>query len=357
MYRHGPPAPAEPPSVVVCPDKFRGSLTAPEAAAALAGPFRTAGAHVVEVPLADGGEGFLEILTGHAAASGPVQAVVTTVEGPTGSSVEVRWALTHDGTAIVESARACGHPALDGEAVDPVAASTRGLGEVLAAARDAGAQRAVVGIGGTVTTDGGLGALDALGWDARGLELVVAVDTRVRFLDAARVYAPQKGASPAEVDVLDRRLRRHAVAVLHRTGLDLSVVDGSGAGGGLAGALHALGGVLRPGVEVVAEACRLAGHLRAADLVVTGEGRLDATSFTGKAVGWVLGRSTDARRAVVVGDADPDALSLLDPEVRVAVLRRLARDDGDSVARAAELAGAVASDLAADSATPSPVPS
>lgn len=291
---------------VACPDKFRGTLTAGEAAAAIASGLRRAGYEDVrEIPMADGGEGSLDAL--HEARGGSRR--VTTVTGPLGDPVEAEWLVLPDGTAIIEMARASGR-ALATRRSDPLGATTRGTGELLAAARAGGARRAVVCVGGSATTDGGLGAVEALGWNLRGLEVTVAYDVSTAFTDAARLFGPQKGASPAQVDLLTRRLESLVETYRRHDGVDVTALEGAGAAGGLAGGLAALGARLEPGFEVIARVTGLDHALEEADLVVTGEGRLDATSFLGKVVGGVLEWSVEEgvlHRAVIAGQVTDDA--------------------------------------------------
>lgn len=291
---------------VACPDKFRSTLSAGEAARAIGSGLRRAGYEDVrEIPMADGGEGSLETL--HEARGGSRR--VTTVTGPLGDPVDAEWLVLPDGTAVIEMARASGR-ALATRRSDPLGATTRGTGELIAAARAGGVRRVVVCVGGSATTDGGLGAIEALGWSLRGLEVTVACDVSTTFVDAARVFAPQKGATPAQVDLLTRRLASLAGTLRERTGVDVTDLEGAGAAGGLAGGLAALGARLEPGFEVVARVTGLDRALEEADLVVTGEGRLDATSFLGKVAGGVLAWSVEEgvpHRAVIAGQVTDEA--------------------------------------------------
>jgi len=268
--------------VVAAPDKFRGTATATEVAAAVARAAGRAGWDCDEAPLADGGEGTLDAL------GGPNRS--TTVTGPLGDPVTAPWRLA-GGAAVIEMAQASGLEVLGGaEANDPIAASSYGTGELIGAALDAGARRVLVGMGGSATTDGGLGALRALYPLARvrGIEVIVACDVRTRFVDAAAHFAPQKGATPAQVELLRRRLERLAQVYRDDYGVDVTELDGAGAAGGLAGGLAAAGGVLVEGFQLVADEVELDGRLVGADLVVTGEGFLDEASFEGKVVGGVV---------------------------------------------------------------------
>ncbi len=268
--------------VVAAPDKFRGTATAAEVAGAVGRAAAATGWACDEVPVADGGEGTLEALGGANRTS--------LVTGPLGDPVEAPWRL-HRSSAVVEMAAASGLDLVGGpEGNDPIAAATSGTGELIAAAVDAGARRVIVGVGGSATTDGGLGALRALypPQRLRGVELVVACDVRTTFVDAAEVFAPQKGATPAQVELLRRRLERLAQVYREDYGVDVTRMVGSGAAGGLAGGLAALGADLVAGFDLVADEVELYGHIEDADLVVTGEGFLDEQSFDGKVVGGVV---------------------------------------------------------------------
>jgi glycerate kinase len=285
--------------LLAAPDKFRGTLTAREAAVAIAAGAERSGWSAVQLPLADGGEGTLDVLGG-----GNRRTAVT---GPLGEPVEAEWRLEDDGTALIEAALACGLTLAGGrEGNDPLRATSRGVGELVAAAVAQGAERIVVAVGGVASTDGGVGAVEAL--SARlPVPLEVACDVDARFLEAADVFAPQKGATPEQVRLLRERLAR----------LDVPDLPGAGAAGGLAGGFAAIGASLVPGFELVAGRLGFAERLEKSDLVVTGEGLVDATSFTGKVVGRVL---EDAQAAgvevlVVAGDVAGsriDAVSLVE---------------------------------------------
>jgi glycerate kinase len=289
--------------VVAAPDKFRGTATAAEVAAAVARAAKAAGWECAEIPLADGGEGTLEAL------GGPNRRTVVT--GPLGDPVEAEWRLAGR-TAVIEMARASGLDLVGGpEGNDPIAASTYGTGELIMAALDAGARRILVGVGGSATTDGGLGALRALYPlpRLRGVELLVACDVRTGFVEAAEVFAPQKGASTAQVELLRRRLERLAQVYREDHGIDVAAMHGAGAAGGLAGGLAAAGASLVEGFDLVADELDLDAALDGADLVVTGEGFLDEQSFDGKVVGGVLDRAMEAGVPVlaVAGEVFDDA--------------------------------------------------
>jgi glycerate kinase len=285
--------------LLAAPDKFRATLSAREAAQAIALGAERAGWTAVELPLADGGEGTLDVLGGGNRR--------TRVSGPLGDPVEAAWRLEEDGTALIEAAQACGLTLAGGrEGNDPLRATSRGVGELIAAAVAEGAERVVVAVGGVASTDGGVGATEAVPHPLL-VPLDVACDVDARFLAAADVFAPQKGATPDQVQVLRERLAELVVPDL----------PGAGAAGGLAGGLAAIGARLVPGFDLVAERVGLQERLAATDLVVTGEGLVDATSSTGKVVGRVLERARAARidALVVAGDVAPespiDALSLV----------------------------------------------
>jgi glycerate kinase len=267
--------------VVAAPDKFKGTASAREIAAAVCRAAGAAGHSCDPVPVADGGEGFLDAL------GGPNR--TTTVTGPLGDPVEAEWRLDR-GQAVIEMARASGLALVGGaEGNDALAASTYGTGELISAALEAGARRVLVGVGGSATTDGGLGALRAIHpvERLRGVELVVACDVSTTFVDAAEVFAPQKGASPAQVALLRRRLERLAETYRRDYGVDVTAIPGSGAAGGLAGGLAAVGATLVSGFDLVAEEVRLDERMAGAGLAVTGEGFVDEESFHGKVVGGV----------------------------------------------------------------------
>jgi glycerate 2-kinase len=280
-------------------------LSAAEAAAAMAAGLRRAGFDEVrELPLADGGEGTLDVLV--AVRGGSRRTAHVT--GPLGDRVEAEWAMLADGTAIIEMAQASGL-ALVGARNDALRATTRGTGELIATAARAGAKRLLVCVGGSATTDGGLGAVDALGW-ALPVDTTVACDVSGVFLDAARVYGPQKHATEAQIALLGRRLERLAEEYRARTRVDVTQLEGGGAAGGLAGGLAAIGARLEPGFDVVAAAVDLEDAFDDATLVVTGEGRLDRTSLEGKVVGGVLDWAADLgveHCAVIAGQVNDDA--------------------------------------------------
>lgn len=267
--------------VVAAPDKFRGTATAAEVAAAIGRAAATAGWDCDEVPVADGGEGTLEVLGGANRTA--------TVTGPLGDPVEARWRIAGR-TAVVEMAQASGLSVIGGpDGNDPIAADTVGTGELIQLAVESGARRVIVGLGGSATVDGGLGALRAMHPHQRyrAVDLRVACDVRTPFLDAAEVFGAQKGASAAQIRLLTNRLRRLADVYEQDHGVDVRELVGSGAAGGLAGGLAAIGAQLQDGFALVAEEIELDERFEGADLVITGEGFLDGESFDGKVVGGV----------------------------------------------------------------------
>ena len=273
---------------------------------------------VIQLPLGDGGEGTLDTML--AARGGSRR--TTRVTGPLGDPVDARWGVLPDGVAIIEMAQASGL-ALVARRNDPLRASTRGTGELIAAARAQGITRAIVAVGGSATTDGGLAAVEALGWSLQGMRVTVACDVETPFLDAARVYGPQKGASNAQMALLTRRLDTLADQYRTRTGVDVTKLTGAGAAGGLAGGLAAIGAQLAPGFEVVADAVGLETAFDGADLVVTGEGKLDASSLAGKVVGGVLKWAEELgvpHVAVIAGQATQDGRAALADRAGVQVL-------------------------------------
>ena len=295
------------PTLLAAPDKFRGSASAPEVAAAIAAAAAQVGWSCVQLPLADGGEGTLDAFGGANR--------TTTVTGPLGRPVDAPWRMGDDGVAVVESAHASGLVLAGGaEGNDPMGATSRGTGELVAAAITEGARRVIVSLGGSATTDGGFDTVEVLeafapfdGRDGRP-DVLVACDVRTTFRDAAVVFGPQKGATPEQIVELTGRLDRLAALYRKRYGIDLATVDGSGAAGGLGGALAALGGRLVPGFALIAEHTGLADAVRTADAVVTGEGKMDAESFNGKVVGGVLelARQHGVPALVVAGVVDDE---------------------------------------------------
>ncbi|WP_062517333.1 glycerate kinase family protein [Demequina gelatinilytica] len=287
--------------VVVAPDSFKGTCPAARVAAAIARGWRAErpGDEVVEIPQADGGEGTIAAIRG--ARSGAVMRSCGPVTGPAGAPVPGRWLDLGDGTALCELAAVSGMGLMP--RLDPRGATSRGLGEVMAHALDAGATRLVVALGGSASTDGGLPVLESLGdRTPPSGGATVLCDVRAPLLGptgAAAVFAPQKGASPSDVAFLEGRLE----AVAARLGVDPRT-PGAGAAGGAGYALHAWGARLVEGAPEVARLTGLDEGAAAADLVITGEGRFDAQSRLGKVAGHAL--AAFPRVAVVAGELAVD---------------------------------------------------
>lgn len=295
--------------VLVAPDCFGDSLTAVEAATAIARGWGSArpSDQLVSAPQSDGGPGFVDVLASRLGGLRTAE-----VSGPLSDDVTAQWVFDEaSGTAYVECAQACGLALLGGPpTVDTaLAAHSRGVGQLVDAAITAGATRIVVGLGGSGCTDGGRGLVDALGGlsTARdrlaGVELIAATDVEHPLLGpmgAAAVFGPQKGADPDTVAVLERRLADWATDLNAVAGRDVAVEAGAGAAGGLGAALLALGARRASGAAVIADFTGLADDVAAADLVITGEGRFDDQSLHGKVVSALTGMADPARTEVLV---------------------------------------------------------
>ena len=309
--------------ILAAVDKFRGTASAAQVATAIGHACWQLGHDCIERPLADGGEGTLEALGGANR--------TTLVTGPLGEPVQAQWRL-HRGTAIIEMACASGLLLAGGkEKNDPVAATTTGTGELIDAALDLGASRIIVCLGGSATTDGGLGAVKAIQTPARlkGVEFVVACDVTTPFADAAKVFGAQKGASPAQVQFLTTRLERLVQVYKETYDVDISALAGAGAAGGLAGGLAALGAKLVPGFDLVAEEVELDELLADVDLIITGEGFMDSESFAGKVVG-SMSELADERKipiAAICGDIHPDVQSRINS---ISLVETFGRDEAMS---------------------------
>ena len=281
--------------VLIAPDCFGGSLTAVEAARAIAAGWRRGRPQdsLVLVPLSDGGPGFVEVLTARHPAW---QLRRSRVRGPLSEDVEASWVFDPlSATAYIESAQACGLALLGGAptAQTALAAQSAGVGQLIGEALRSDARTVVVGLGGSACTDGGRGMVEALGGlaDARRklsvVDLVAATDVEHPLLGpsgAARVFGPQKGADPPTVEILEERLSEWA-DVLEAGGHSVIGLPGAGAAGGLGAALLALGGRRQSGAAVIAAHTGIAEEINRADLLITGEGRLDDQSLRGKVVG------------------------------------------------------------------------
>ncbi len=303
-----------PTEVLVAPDSFKGTFTAAEVAAAIGRGLGDRGLQVALCPLADGGEGTLAAL---AVALG-LELVPARVSDPLGRVVQAQFGLA-GGLAVVEMAAASGLGLVDEAERDPLAASSYGTGELIAAAVRAGASTVYVTVGGSATTDGGAGAIAALehaGLSDGGARLVVLCDVRTPFEAAARVFAPQKGADPGQVRALGARLSRFAA----RLPRDPRGIPFTGAAGGLSGGLWArFGAELVPGGAFVLDAVGFDSRMRAARAVVTGEGRIDRQSLHGKLVSEVATRARQAgvpcHAIVAVRELDAFDQRILDLQV------------------------------------------
>jgi glycerate kinase len=328
--------------IAIAPNAFKGSLTAPEAAACIERGLRKGmrGLSVVQLPMADGGDGTLLAIV--AATSG--QCVPCRVADPLGRNIRSMLGLTGDGrTAVIEMALASGLALLKPQERNPLRTTSRGTGELIRAALGRGVQEIVIGIGGSATNDGGMGLARALGvrfFDARNRELpdcggaldrlarvdVSGLDARLKHTaisvacdvdnplcgprGAARVYGPQKGATPAMVKQLDAGLKRLATVLQNDLGVNVANLPGAGAAGGVGGGLVALlRGRLRPGMDVVTQAIGLERKLAGCDLVITGEGRLDGQTIHGKAPAGVarIAKKLGIPVIAICGCLGPDA--------------------------------------------------
>jgi glycerate kinase len=284
---------------LVAPDSFKGTFGAGAVAEAIAGGIEAGGAGAERCPVADGGEGTMEVLLG--ALGGERRRAA--VHNPLRRPIEASFGLLGDGaTAIVETAQASGLPLVTEEERDAERADTFGTGELIAAAVGAGASRILLAVGGSASTDGGAGAIEALrGTGLLGkVEIEVLCDVTVAYEDAARLFAPQKGADVAAVARLTARLEALATELPR----DPRGVTMTGCGGGLSGGLWAHGAQLRPGAAFVFDAIDFDGSLSRADAVISGEGRFDSQSLEGKAVGEIAKRCAAAGKPLhlVVGE-------------------------------------------------------
>ncbi|MEP7225693.1 MAG: glycerate kinase, partial [Actinomycetota bacterium] len=276
--------------VLLCPASLKGVLSAREAAAALARGVEEAGGDAVALPVADGGEGTAEAL--ETALGGEWRHA--RVSDPLGRPVEASWLLLADGRAIVEAAAAIGLPLLTPAERDPLRASSRGFGELILAALESSPASLVLALGGVATVDGGAGLREVVG--ELPVPSVALYDVQTRLDDAARLFGPQKGASADDVEILASRLATMEELRLY------AELPGAGAAGGLGAALAALGAELVPGAPTVLDLLGFDGRLAGCDLVVTGEGQVDETTFEGKAPGEIASRcAARGVRCVVFG--------------------------------------------------------
>jgi len=357
--------------VIVAPQEFKGTLSARQAADAMAEGARRAlpDADIEAVPLADGGPGTVEAVV--AAAGGRI--LTTTVQDPLGRPVEAPWGLLDAGTAVIEMAAAAGLTLLRPEERDPRVASTYGVGQLVTAALDRGCRRLIIGTGGSATNDGGAGLAQALGahlLDAAGRDLPPggAALARLHRIDASGldprlhgasvvaaadvtnplcgpagasvVYGPQKGASPEVAAELDAALRRYAEVIQRDLGINVLEAPGAGSAGGLAAGLIAvLRAEVRPGIEVVAGVVRFRERLAGADLVLTGEGRLDGQTAYGKTVAGVarMAAALGVPVLVVPGALGPGWEAILPLVAGVEPIAGAAATADDAMARPAAL--------------------
>lgn len=339
--------------VLLAPDSFKESLGAMEVCRALERGLQAAAApiNVKKLPLADGGDGTVPALL-HSV-GGETETVKVT--GPLGEKVQAEYGVLSDGTAVMEMASASGLWLVPPDKRNPMHTTTYGSGELLAAIARRGHSRVIMGVGGSATVDGGVGALQALGavfYDADGNPLphVPGIVTRVAALDvsnvvqevreldlvvacdvenplagpngAAPVFGPQKGAEAQQVELLSSALERLGELLEKHCGCPVLELAGAGAAGGLSAALHAVvGAELAPGIEVVLEAVNFDDELRHVDLVITGEGKFDSQTGSGKVAAGVARHSRQAGKpaVVVAGVVDPQAASELLPGIRAVV--------------------------------------
>lgn len=360
--------------ILVAPQEFKGSLTAQEAAAAIARGISAAlpDTEVVSLPLADGGPGTVDVLV--RATGGDFRE--SPAHDPLGRPLKARWGILGDGhTAVIEMAATSGLVLLNEEERDPTRTTTVGTGELLLAALDARFRRIIVGMGGSATNDGGAGLAQALGvrlFDVNGRDLspggaalaglhridVSGLDARVSETEviaatdvqnplcgadgASLVYGPQKGASGTVAHRLDAALAHYAEVIERELGLSIVDVPGAGAAGGLgAGLIAFCGASVEKGFDVIAEAVDLHAAIERADVVITGEGRLDRQSTFGKTTSGVSRLARAARTPVIAlaGEIDQDAQDLFDAAF---ALSPTLATPAEAKARAGELLSALA---------------
>ncbi|MBT2412474.1 glycerate kinase [Streptomyces sp. ISL-12] len=316
--------------VLVAPDSFKGTYTARQVAEAIGQGLADSSATPVLMPVADGGEGTLAALTEPLG----LRYRTTPSRNPWGSACDGRIALAANGTAFIELADVCGIDVLHDGPRDPVVADTRGVGMLMVDAVRHGAREIVVAAGGSATSDGGIGALKAIEerGGLSGAKVKVLTDVTTPYVEAARVFGPQKGADPGQVAILTLRLHDHA----KRLPRDPSYVPRTGAAGGFAGAMWArFDAELLSGADFVLDALGFDEQLEGADAVVVGEGRLDTQSGEGKIVSAVLARAGATPCFAIVGSVDPGLATMRDTftEVVVAGDEAAMRAAGRTIAR------------------------
>lgn len=298
--------------VILAPDSYKGCMTAAQVAAAMASALRELHPdwELVELPLADGGEGTVEAVMS-ALGGNLLQAKVS---DPLGRQVTASYGLCGD-LAVVEVAEACGLKHLAPSERNPLIASSSGVGELLLAARSQGASRFLIGLGGTATCDGGAGMMDVPGLkealEGCSFELLCDVDNPFTGPEgAARIFAPQKGASPADVETLEERLTALAKVMLAETGMDISRRPGAGAAGGLGGAFMAyFNAASVSGIDRILTLAGFDSLVEGADLIITGEGKSDLQTLSGKVPFGVLRRTYNIPVILISGRMeDEDAL-------------------------------------------------
>ena len=324
--------------IIIAPDSYKGSLSSVRVAEIIAAVAREhfPQAEILQFPISDGGEGLVDALL--TAVGG--EKVRVKVHDPLGRETDAFYGVLKDGTAVIETAAASGLPLVSGSERDPLLASSFGTGELIRHAIEENAHEILLGLGGSATTDGGAGAASALGiryldhdgntiQNGSALSRLVHVDDTHRVLGfdschftiacdvtnplygpdgAAAVYAPQKGASPAQVQLLDSGLETLAGVIRRQTGMDLQSIPGTGAAGGLAVPFLVFGNsTLRRGVDVVLDAVRFDEQLVGCDLVISGEGSTDRQSSMGKAVSGIARRCKDQKVPLLIlsGSLEP----------------------------------------------------
>lgn len=296
--------------IVVAPDSFKECLSARQVALAMSSAILEIypNAEVTVIPLADGGEGTLDVLVG------PIGAHIETVSvhDPLGRRINARYGISGE-TAIIEVAEACGLQLLSKTERNPMLTSSRGVGELIMDACGKGCGHFIIGLGGTATCDGGMGMMSVPGLPEAlsKCEVELLCDVKAPFVGpqgAARVFAPQKGASPEQVELLEERMLRVAADIKEQTGVDISFMPCAGAAGGIAGALMAYAKArVGSGVERVIELCGFYDAIQEADLIITGEGKSDSQTIMGKVPYGVLKHAAGKPVALLSGRIEDKA--------------------------------------------------